>query len=75
VATRIKREKSSEEERLQRIEVLRTSARAEEKMATATRFLEFSANNEEWIMYKERLEQHFTANRVVDETIKVAVLL
>ena len=41
----------------------------------APKFLEFCADSDDWDIYAERLEQHFAANKVEDEKIRVAVLL
>ena len=45
-------------------------------MASNTpKFFEFCADSNDWEVYAERLYQHFTANSIKDENIKVAVLL
>ncbi|KAJ8911102.1 hypothetical protein NQ315_003364 [Exocentrus adspersus] len=43
--------------------------------ATGNKFTEFVPDVESWDIYQERLEQHFTANGVEQDKIKVAVLL
>lgn len=44
-------------------------------MAVSQKFGEFNGDQDEWIIYKERLEQNFVANKVEDEKVKVATLL
>ncbi|KAJ8912297.1 hypothetical protein NQ315_017330 [Exocentrus adspersus] len=44
-------------------------------MAVVAKFIEFSAESEEWLIYRERLDQHFEANKIVDAKVKTAVLL
>ncbi|KAJ8914171.1 hypothetical protein NQ315_016250 [Exocentrus adspersus] len=39
------------------------------------KFLEFSYESDDWEIYLERLDQHFTANNIGDEKIKTAILL
>ena len=39
------------------------------------KFFEFCSEYDDWQIYSERLDQHFTANQIVDEKVKVAVLL
>ncbi|KAJ8969708.1 hypothetical protein NQ314_001622 [Rhamnusium bicolor] len=41
---------------------------------SATKFQEFDGE-EDWVVYCERLQEHFTANQIAEEKIKVAILL
>ncbi|KAJ8950796.1 hypothetical protein NQ314_007782 [Rhamnusium bicolor] len=41
----------------------------------APKFYEFNANADDFQIYIERMEQHFEANKISEENIKVAVLL
>ncbi|XP_074036596.1 uncharacterized protein [Leptinotarsa decemlineata] len=40
-----------------------------------TKFFEFNPENDEWEIYVERLGQHYVANQVTEEKVKVAILL
>ncbi|KAJ8909832.1 hypothetical protein NQ315_013806 [Exocentrus adspersus] len=39
------------------------------------RFSEFNGKSDDWIIYRERLEQYYTANSITSEQMKVATLL
>lgn len=43
--------------------------------AGGAKFYEFKADSDDWVLYVERLEQHFVANKIDDNKIRVAVLL
>lgn len=44
-------------------------------MASVTKFQEFSPEIDDFQIYRERLEQHFEANAIKEENVRIAVLL